>query len=129
MEPARLLLTVGAVSAGMAVALGAFAAHGLKARLTAEALSTFQTGVTYHFYHSIALVLVALAIRSVARPVVWSQPFALAGVAFAVGILLFSGSLYALATGGPRWLGPVTPLGGIAFLLGWALFALAAWRA
>jgi uncharacterized membrane protein YgdD (TMEM256/DUF423 family) len=127
MEPARLLLTVGAVSAATALAL--FAAHGLKARLTAEALSTFQTGVTYHFFHSIALVLVALAIRSVARPVAWSQPFALAGLAFAIGILLFSGSLYALATGGPRWLGPVTPLGGLAFLSGWALFAFAAWRA
>ena len=74
-------------------------------------------------------MLVALAIQRLARPVAWSQPFALAGVAFAIGILLFSGSLYALATGGPRWLGPVTPLGGLAFLLGWALFAFAAWRA
>ena len=128
MEPARLLLSLGTVGAGVAVVLGAFAAHGLKSRLAAESLATFQTAVTYHFFHSLALCVVALAIRSLGRSVAWSQPLALAGIAFAVGILLFSGSLYGLATGGPRWLGPVTPLGGAAFIAGWVLFAVGAWR-
>lgn len=128
MEPARLLLSLGAVGAGLAVVLGAFAAHGLKGRLAPESLATFHTAVTYHFFHSLALCLAALAIRSAGRSVDWSQPFALAGVAFVLGIVLFSGSLYVLASGGPRWLGPVTPLGGLAFIAGWTFFAVGAWR-
>src|SRR5262245_20380285 len=111
MEPARLLLTLAAASAGVAVALGAFAAHGLKARLAADQLATFTTGVSYHFYHSVAIALVALAIRGAPRAMTWSQLIPLSGIAFAVGIVLFSGSLYVLATGGPRWLGPITPIG------------------
>ena len=128
-DPARLLLSLGAVSGGLAVALGAFAAHGLRSRLGAEQLATFTTAVTYHFYHSLALCLVALAIRYGERAVAWTHPLSLAGLAFVVGLVLFSGSLYLLATGAPRWLGPVTPIGGLALLIGWTLFAIGAWRA
>jgi uncharacterized membrane protein YgdD (TMEM256/DUF423 family) len=127
-DSARLLLSLGAASAGLAVALGAFAAHGLKSRLAPEQLATFTTGVTYHFYHSLAICLVALAIAHGGRSLGWAHALPLAGLAFAVGILLFSGSLCALAIGGPRWLGPVTPLGGLAFLVGWTLLAIGAWR-
>jgi uncharacterized membrane protein YgdD (TMEM256/DUF423 family) len=128
MELSRLFLTLGAVGGGVSVALGAFAAHGLKARLDPAALSTFQTGVTYQFFHSLALCVVALWLRQLSKEPALSDPAAISGIAFAVGILLFSGSLYALALGGPRWFGPVTPLGGLAFIVGWLTFAWSAWR-
>jgi len=124
----RLFLTVGAGTAGVSVMLGAFAAHGLKARLDVASLSAFQTGVTYQFFHSIALCLVALWLRQLGRDVPANDAAAIAGMAFLVGIVFFSGSLYSLSLGGPRWLGPITPLGGVAFLVGWASFAWSAWR-
>jgi uncharacterized membrane protein YgdD (TMEM256/DUF423 family) len=101
------------------VVLGAFGAHALKARLGGEALSIWQTAVQYHFWHALALLAVALA---GAGP--W---FRAAGWLFLAGVLLFSGSLYALAFGIP--LGVVTPLGGLALILGWVAFAVAALRA
>ncbi|SDV10265.1 DUF423 domain-containing protein [Pseudomonas mucidolens] len=105
------------------VALGAFAAHGLKNRLSADYLAIFHTGVTYQLVHALALFGVALlAAHLPGRLVMW------AGVAFAVGILLFSGSLYVLTMTGISKLGIITPLGGLAFLLGWLLLGLAAWR-
>jgi uncharacterized membrane protein YgdD (TMEM256/DUF423 family) len=128
MQLPRLFLAIGAVGAGVSVALGALAAHGLKARLDAATLGTFQTGVTYQFFHSIALCLVALWLRQLSKEPTLGGPEAVAGFAFVVGILLFSGSLYALALGGPRWLGPVTPLGGLAFIVGWLTFAWSACR-
>jgi uncharacterized membrane protein YgdD (TMEM256/DUF423 family) len=128
MEFSRLFLTLGAVGGGVAVALGAFAAHGLKARLDPAALSTFQTGVTYQFFHSLALCLVALWLRQLSKEPALHDPGVIAGIAFVVGILLFSGSLYALSLGGPRAFGPVTPLGGLAFIAGWLAFAWSAWR-
>lgn len=133
MEPARLLVILGASSAGVAVALGAFAAHSLKERLAPEQLATFTTGVTYHFYHSVAICLVALLIKAEginasSRSFGWTDALPLSGIAFFVGILLFSGSLYLLSTGAPRWLGPITPLGGLAFLAGWVALAIGAWR-
>ncbi len=128
MQLARLFLTVGAGSAGISVVLGAFAAHGLKARLDVTSLSAFQTGVTYQFFHSLALCVLALWLRQLGREVPLSDAAAIAGVAFLVGIVFFSGSLYALSLGGPRWLGPITPLGGLAFIVGWASFAWSAWR-
>jgi uncharacterized membrane protein YgdD (TMEM256/DUF423 family) len=124
----RLFLTLGAASGGVSVALGAFAAHALKQRLEAAALGTFHTGVTYQFFHSLALCLLALWLRQLGRDVSASETLAIAGFAFVVGILLFCGSLYGLALGAPRWLGPVTPFGGLAFIVGWALFAWSAWR-
>ncbi len=114
----------GASFFGMtAVMLGAFGAHALRAKLTPEALAVWQTAVQYQFYHALGLLLVAVLLRQ--DEGVWLRAGA---VAFAAGILLFSGSLYGLALGGPRWLGPVTPLGGLAFILGWACLAISAWK-
>lgn len=105
------------------VGLGAFAAHGLKNRLSAEYLAIFHTGVTYQLVHCLALFGVALLATQVpGRLVTW------AGAAFTLGILLFSGSLYLLTLTGIGKLGIITPLGGVAFLVGWLLLGLAAWR-
>lgn len=105
------------------VALGAFAAHGLKNRLSAEYLAIFHTGVTYQLVHTLALLGVALLATQIpGRLVTW------AGASFAIGILLFSGSLYLLTLTGFGKLGIVTPFGGLAFLVGWLLLGLAAWR-
>jgi len=110
--------TIGGVLAFLAVALGAFGAHGLEGRLSLEELATYETAVRYQMYHALALVLLALA--SAAVPGFRSR---LAGWAFTVGILVFSGSLYVLVLTGHRWLGAVTPLGGVAFLVGWIAFS------
>ena len=100
--------------------LGAFGAHALKAQLSAEALSIWQTAVQYHFWHALALLAVALA---------GSGPwFKVSAWLLIAGLFLFSGSLYALALGAPRELGMVTPLGGVALILGWLAFAVAAIR-
>jgi len=105
------------------VALGAFAAHALKSRLTPEYLAIFQTGVTYQLVHTLALFGVALLATQIqGRLVTW------AGASFTVGILLFSGSLYLLSTTGISKLGIITPFGGLAFLVGWLCLGLAAWR-
>ena len=118
----QALFALGAVSAAIAVGLGAFAAHALRSRLTADLLATFEVGVRYQMYHALALLAVAWA---AAR---WpSGAITAAGVAFVVGTLVFSGSLYVLVLTGQRWLGAVTPLGGVAFLAGWAVLAWAAW--
>ena len=119
----RVFFSLGAVSALVAVALGAFAAHGLKARLAPDLLAVFETGVRYQMYHALALLGAAWAVGK------WPGGAASAGGwLFVAGTLLFSGSLYALSLGGQRWLGPVTPLGGLAFLAGWACLAWAALR-
>ena len=105
------------------VTLGAFAAHGLKSRLTAEYLAIFHTGVTYQLVHTLALLGVALlATQMPGRLITW------AGASFAIGILLFSGSLYLLTMTGISKLGIITPFGGLAFLVGWFCLGLAAWR-
>ncbi len=105
------------------VALGAFAAHGLKNRLTPEYLAIFHTGVTYQLVHTLALLGIALlAIQIPGRLITW------AGASFAIGILLFSGSLYLLTLTGVSKLGIITPFGGLAFLVGWLCLGLAAWR-
>lgn len=105
------------------VALGAFAAHGLKGRLSAEYLAVFQTGVLYQLIHALALFGVALlAMQMPGRLVNW------AGFAFAAGIVLFSGSLYLLTLSGMGKLGIVTPFGGLCFLLGWSILGVLAWR-
>jgi len=124
----RLFLTLGAASGALSVVFGAFAAHALKARLDAVALATFHTGVTYQFFHSLALCLLALWLRQLGRDVAIAEPAVIGGFAFIAGIVLFSGSLYVLALGGSRLFGPITPLGGLAFIIGWTAFALSAWR-
>jgi uncharacterized membrane protein YgdD (TMEM256/DUF423 family) len=105
------------------VALGAFAAHGLKSRLTPEYLTIFHTGVTYQLVHTLALLGVALLATQIpGRLIAW------AGASFVIGILLFSGSLYLLTVTGVSKLGIITPFGGLAFLVGWLCLGLAAWR-
>lgn len=119
-----LFLLLGALSGFTAVGLGAFAAHSLRERLEPALLAAFQTGVQYQMYHALALIGLAALLKVVgAQP--WLQA---AGWLFVAGILLFSGSLYGLALGGPRWLGPITPLGGLMFLLGWLALTVAAFR-
>jgi len=115
----HLFLILGSINGFLAVALGAFAAHGLRNTLSPELLNTFQTGVQYHMYHALALLGVGLlALYYPAQSTV-----RLSGWLFVLGIVLFSGSLYVLALSGIRWLGAITPLGGVAFLAGWTLLA------
>lgn len=118
----RLATTIGALSAAIAVALGAFGAHALKETLDARDLATFETAVRYQMYHALALFAAAWVIArggNGAGNAAW---------AFVVGSVIFSGSLYLLVTTGQRWLGAITPLGGMAFILGWLLLARAAWK-
>jgi len=111
------LSSVAALLGAAGVGLGAFGAHALKPRLLAAGTeSTWDTAVQYHLLH--AVVLLALAIWARFSPAL-AASIAVSGWFFIVGIVLFSGSLYGLALGGPRWLGPVTPLGGLAFIVGW----------
>lgn len=119
----RTFLLLAAFFGFTGVGLGAFAAHGLKNRLSADYLAIFHTGVTYQLVHALALLGVAvLAAQVPGRLVGW------AGWAFALGIVLFSGSLYLLTLTGIGKLGIVTPLGGVCFLVGWALLGAVAWR-
>jgi uncharacterized membrane protein YgdD (TMEM256/DUF423 family) len=116
---ARAALALAAVLMFVAVAAGAFGAHALKARLPQDLLSAWQTGVQYHGWHALALALVGVLLQqSPDRP-----GLALAGWCFVAGVVLFSGSLYALALTGVRGLGAITPFGGVAFLAGWATLA------
>ena len=112
---AKLFIFLAAVNGFLAVSLGAFAAHGLSNRLSEQLLGTFQTGVQYHMYH--ALALIGVGILSVHYPA--STLLRAGGYLFLAGILIFSGSLYVLAVSGIRWLGAITPIGGVAFLAGW----------
>lgn len=122
--PFRLFGAIGALAGFLGVALGAFGAHALKARLSADDLAIFETAVRYHLVHAVALIaLAALAQRIPAGAA------SVAGWAFSAGILIFSGSLYLLVLTGPRWLGAVTPLGGTALLVGWAALAWGLLRA
>ncbi|WNW12337.1 DUF423 domain-containing protein [Pseudomonas sp. DTU_2021_1001937_2_SI_NGA_ILE_001] len=119
----RTFLMMAAFFGFTGVGLGAFAAHGLKGRLSAEYLAIFQTGVLYQLIHCLALLGVALLVAHIpGRLVNW------AGFAFAAGILLFSGSLYLLTLTGVSRLGIVTPFGGLCFLFGWATLGVLAWR-
>jgi len=117
----KLILLFAAVNGLLAVVLGAFGAHALKERLTDNLLSAWHTAVQYHFYHVLALVAVGILLQQggAQRWLHWSA------VGFAGGLILFCGSLYGLALGGPRWLGPITPLGGLSFIVGWAMLVVA----
>ena len=123
-EPLRPALVLGALFALLAEMAGAFGAHGLRGVVDARGLEVFQTAVTYQIYHSLALILVAiLPVAGLSRR--------LLGVAagfFVAGILLFSGSLYLLVLTDLRWMGPVTPVGGIGFMVGWILVLMAGFR-
>ena len=118
------LLYIGAAAAGfLGVAFGAFGAHALRSRLEPDMLAVFETGVRYQMYHAFAVFAAAWAFARWPRRV-----FGVAGALFLAGIVVFSGSLYLLALTGQRWLGAVTPLGGLAFLTGWLMLAFGAWR-
>jgi uncharacterized membrane protein YgdD (TMEM256/DUF423 family) len=121
----RIFLTLGAVNAFLCVALGAFGAHGLKQRLSAEMLAVYQTGVQYHFYHALGLIAVGIVLLHYPA----SKPARTSGWLMLAGIVLFSVSLYALSLSGVRGLGAITPFGGVAFLSAWALLAYGAWTA
>jgi uncharacterized membrane protein YgdD (TMEM256/DUF423 family) len=116
-------LVIAAINGALAVASGAFAAHGLQDRLDAHAMQVFETGARYHMYHALAMGLAALAMRGAAV-----QSANYAAVFFLAGIVLFSGSLYVLALTGMRTVAFVTPFGGVAFLIGWILLAYAGTR-
>jgi uncharacterized membrane protein YgdD (TMEM256/DUF423 family) len=120
----RLWLCLGALSGLLSVAAGAFGAHALKQRLSTDMLQVFETAARYEMYH--ALALLAVGLLSARSP---SRLLDLAGWAFTGGVILFSGSLYALALTGARSLGAITPLGGLLLLGGWAALLAAAWRA
>jgi uncharacterized membrane protein YgdD (TMEM256/DUF423 family) len=122
----KVFVTIGALSGFIAVAAGAFGAHALRERLSADMLSVFQTGVTYQMYHALALVGVAILLGRFS--VEGSAWLSASGWLFVAGTLLFSGSLYGLALSGVTWLGAITPLGGVAFLLGWLALAIGIWR-
>ena len=119
----RGFAVLGAVSAGLAVAAGAFGAHALRLRLPPDLLAVFETGARYQMYHALALLAVAWAASRWPTPVMQA-----AGWCFVAGTVLFSGSLYLLSLTGVRWLGAVTPLGGLLFLAGWLLMAYGIWR-
>jgi uncharacterized membrane protein YgdD (TMEM256/DUF423 family) len=113
---------VAALMGLLGVGLGAFGAHGLRGRLAPDMLAVFETGVRYHMYHALALLLTAaLVARADGRALV------VAGWSFTAGIVIFSGSLYALALSGVTVLGAITPIGGLAFLLGWICLLVASW--
>jgi uncharacterized membrane protein YgdD (TMEM256/DUF423 family) len=120
---ASLFLLLGTLFAGLAVSAGAFGAHFLKGILNPTMLTAFETAARYQMYHALGLCIVSWAIERYPH-----RRFATVGWLFTAGILLFSGSLYGLSLSGWRWLGPVTPLGGAAFIAGWALFAWNVWR-
>lgn len=119
----RVLLLLAALFGFTGVGLGAFAAHGLKGQLSAEYLAVFQTGVHYQMLHALALLALAALWQRLGGRLLTA-----AGVCFCVGILLFSGSLYALTLSGISALGMITPVGGLMFLAGWLCLGLAAWR-
>ncbi|MFW5773778.1 MAG: DUF423 domain-containing protein [Tangfeifania sp.] len=119
----KTILMTASVLLALAVALGAFGAHGLKSQLSTDMMQTYKTGVEYHFYHALGLLLIGiLAISFPSELIKWSA------ILLAAGILVFSGSLYVLAVTGIKWLGAITPIGGLSFIAGWVLLFLAVWR-
>jgi len=117
----KLFVSLGALAAALGVALGAFGAHALKARLSADMLAVWQTAVQYHLWHALGLVAIGL----LAQHLPASVPVRVAGWLMVAGIVLFSGSLYVLAATGTRWLGAVTPLGGACLIVAWLVVAFA----
>lgn len=116
----KIILLIGSALMALAVALGAFGAHGLKSQLSETMLQTFKTGVEYHFYHALGLLLIGvLAISMPSTLLKWSA------ICLSAGIILFSGSLYVLSVSGIKWLGAITPIGGVSFITGWILLFVA----
>ncbi|CAA9257308.1 FIG173184: hypothetical protein [uncultured Coleofasciculus sp.] len=120
----RIFLGIAAIFGGLSVAAGAFASHALKEKLSERAIEIFETGARYQMYHALALLMVALLLS---RAEAAQSTLAAAGVSFIVGVVIFSGSLYTLSFTNIKWLGAITPLGGLAFIIGWSCLAVAAW--
>ena len=120
---ARWFVLMGALLGGLSVAAGAFGAHALAAQLSEKALSSFETGARYQMYHALGLVAVGIAIQTIGD----SSLLSAAGILFGIGIVFFSGSLYALSLSGVKILGAVAPIGGLAFIAGWGCLAIAGW--
>ncbi|MEB3278123.1 MAG: DUF423 domain-containing protein [Lyngbya sp.] len=118
----RIFLTIAAILGGLSVMAGAFGAHALSGKVSERAIEIFETGARYQMYHALALLLLGVLLRNSQSP----QPLIIiAGTAFMVGVAIFSGSLYALSLTGIKWLGAITPLGGVAFIAGWGCLAIA----
>jgi uncharacterized membrane protein YgdD (TMEM256/DUF423 family) len=120
----KIFVLLGSLNAFLGVALGAFGAHGLKSKVAPEMLVVWQTGVQYHLVHALGLLLIGILCHLMPE----SSMARNAGWAIMIGIILFSGSLYVMVLSGIRVLGVITPLGGVAFLIGWLLLVLAAWK-
>ncbi|MBF8999749.1 DUF423 domain-containing protein [Vibrio nitrifigilis] len=123
---AKSLLAIGGIFSGLGVVLGAFAAHGLKSIVTPKMDAVFQVGVHYQFIHAAAILLVGVLMLLPNFSAAAQKNFSRAAICFIIGIFCFSGSLYALALTGVKWIGPITPLGGLLFILGWVFFVVAA---
>jgi uncharacterized membrane protein YgdD (TMEM256/DUF423 family) len=121
---AKLFITLASLSGMLAVVFGAFGAHALKGKLDDQALKVFETAVQYHFYHTFALLVVGVIALNQPQTVLLKS----SGWLFVIGILVFSGSLYLLSLTGVRWLGAITPLGGLALIAGWGCLAAAGWK-
>ncbi|MGB0522846.1 MAG: DUF423 domain-containing protein [Flammeovirgaceae bacterium] len=121
----KFILVAGMIMAGLAVGIGAFGAHGLKEVLTEnQRMETFETGVKYHFYHALGMILIGILMFHISNPLLGK-----AGLALFIGILIFSVSLYVLSLTNIKWLGAITPIGGLAFLIGWGMCAWAVLKA
>lgn len=119
----KAIIMIAAALLALAVAFGAFGAHALKEQLSAEMLQTWKTAVDYHFYHALGLLLIGVLSFYMPSPMLkWSA------ILLVAGVVLFSGSLYTMALSGIRWLGAITPVGGLGFIAGWILLLLAAWK-
>lgn len=118
-----MYIALSATMGALAVVLGAFGAHGLESVLTEDMIDTYEIGVRYHFYHAGAALVLAIAGQRLLALRSGKAAFAM----FNIGIVIFSGSLYLLAVSGIRWLGAITPIGGVAFIAGWVLLAYAGW--
>ena len=121
---AKLFITLASLSGMLAVCFGAFGAHALRDRLDDYLMGVFETAVQYHFYHALALLAVGVIALNQPQTVMLKS----AGWLFLTGTIIFSGSLYILALTGTKWLGAITPLGGLAFVAGWACLAAAGWK-
>jgi uncharacterized membrane protein YgdD (TMEM256/DUF423 family) len=119
----KTILLAASVFLAMAVIIGAFGAHGLKSHLSAESLQTYKTGVEYHFYHALGILMIG--VLAVYMPHVYLKWSA---ILLSAGIILFSGSLYVLAITGIKWLGAITPLGGLSFIAGWIILFVGVWK-
>jgi len=120
----KLFLILGSINAFIAVSMGAFGAHFLKTKISENMLTVFQTAVQYHFYHSLGLIIIGVLTISI-KP---EKYLGIAGWMMFFGIILFSGSLYILSTTATRWVGIITPFGGIAFIASWVFIAIAVWK-